>query len=127
MAVAVAEGSEVDVGCVCREVAPFFIDGDRGCEGGFFVVGVVFVDPVASPFVRVCGRSTDAGVFWGVGVDSFVLPVEVVASDGGFFVFFFSSVVVGGSVEDPGPVVVKKLVSFPQFGWRSRVADGDGF
>ena len=55
------------------------------------------------------------------------LSVEVVASDVGFFVVFFFSSVVGGSVEDPGPVVVKKLVSFPQFGWRSRVADGDGF
>ena len=47
------------------------------------------------------------------------------ASVGGFSVVFFSSFV--GSVEDTGSLVVKKLVSFPKFGWRSRVADGDGF
>jgi hypothetical protein len=112
--VAVAEGPEVDVRGVCGKEAAFFVDWDWGCEGGLSVVGVVFVDPVVSPCGGVCGRSSDAVVLWGLRVDSFVLSVEVVASDGGLFVFFFfSSFVVVGSVEDPGPVVVEKLVSFP--------------
>ena len=48
-AVAVSECPEVDVGCVCAEESSFFVDGNWGCESA------VLVDPVAPPFVGVCG------------------------------------------------------------------------
>ena len=54
LSVAVAKGSEMDVGGVCGEVASSFVDGDRSCERGLSVVVVVFVDPVVSPSGRVC-------------------------------------------------------------------------
>jgi hypothetical protein len=108
--VAVSKGPKVDVGGVCGEEAAFFVDWDPGGEGGVFVVCVVIVDPVASPPGRVCGRGSDAGLFGVFGINSLALSVQVVDSAGRFVVVFFSSAV--GPVEYPGPVVVKKFVSF---------------
>ena len=116
-AVAVSERPEVDVGVGGGKKASFFVDWDWAGACGVFVIGVVLVDPVGSPFAGVCCRGSDAPFSGGFFVDDGSLSVKEASSVGGFVVVVVFSSLVVNPVKQPGPVVVEELVSSSQFCW----------